>query len=463
MGGNVGVVQPLISGDSSAGLHASSTLSEVARGSRQIYRLSEGARRFSAGVGEGAGIPLGATLARRQLSCRRIAVFPLVLGIAGRTAAAWRPAAVRGTHDLLGAVESGNRAGEPRDNRQSGPSPSVDSHNRSLSFWRQQSTRLACGLKVADRLHPQPQLSRVCDHSELSRTPQVQAAAVVRDGGGKEPGTVDIAFIGGGNMARSLLQGLIEAGHDAGRFAVSDPDAGCRDAIETLGVRATAHNQEAADRAGTVVLAVKPQVLADVLAGLSIPGETLVVSVCAGVPVDAIAGLTSQGQAIVRCMPNTAALLRAGVTALFANANTNEEERQAAEQILSAVGKTLWVDKEADLDAVTAVSGSGPAYFFYLMEAMAAAGESLGLNAEVAARLTVETAWGAARMARETGTAPSTLRRNVTSPGGTTEAAIETLDERGVNGRIVEAIGRARQRAREIADGFGPGDPPRRE
>ena len=255
----------------------------------------------------------------------------------------------------------------------------------------------------------------------------------------------------------------MEAGHDAGRFAVSDPDAGCRDAIETLGVRATAHNQEAADRAGTVVLAVKPQVLADVLAGLSIPGETLVVSVCAGVPVDAIAGLTSQGQAIVRCMPNTAALLRAGVTALFANANTNAEERQAAEQILSAVGKTLWVDKEADLDAVTAVSGSGPAYFFYLMEAMAVAGESLGLTAEVAARLTVETAWGAARMARETGTAPSMLRRNVTSPGGTTEAAIDKLDERGVNGRIVEAIGRARQRAREIADGFGPGETPRRE
>jgi len=114
------------------------------------------------------------------------------------------------------------------------------------------------------------------------------------------------------------------------------------------------------------------------------------------------------------------------------------------------------VDTEAELDAVTAVSGSGPAYFFYLTEAMAKAGESLGLDPEVAARLTVETAWGAARMARETGTAPSTLRRNVTSPGGTTEAAINTLNEGDVNDKVVEALGRARQRAREIADGFGP-------
>ena len=220
-------------------------------------------------------------------------------------------------------------------------------------------------------------------------------------------------------MAKSLLRGLIDSGHDAGRFAVSDPDAHRRGAIEALGVKATAHNQEAVDRAATLVLAVKPQVLGDVLAGLSVPGETLVVSVCAGVPVDAIAGLTSRGQAIVRCMPNTAALLRAGVTALFANANTDAAERHVqAERILSAVGKTIWVDKEADLDAVTAVSGSGPAYFFYLMEAMAEAGEGLGLTPEVAASLTVETAWGAARMARETGMPPSALRRDVTSPGG---------------------------------------------
>ena len=224
-----------------------------------------------------------------------------------------------------------------------------------------------------------------------------------------------IGFVGGGNMAQSLIGGLVEAGHDAARIAASDPDAHCRAAIEALGANATAHNQQAVEFASVLVLAVKPQVLAGVLAGVAIPPHTLIVSICAGVPVDGIAALTSPEQPIVRCMPNTPALLRAGVTALYANANTGAADRQAAESILNAVGKTLWVDEEAALDAVTAVSGSGPAYFFYLMEAMAEAGRNLGLNPDLAATLIVETAWGAARMARETGTAPAALRSNVTS------------------------------------------------
>ena len=264
----------------------------------------------------------------------------------------------------------------------------------------------------------------------------------------------NIGFIGGGNMAQSLIGGLIDAGHDAARLAASDPVAGCRAAIEATGARATADNQEAVDFARVLVLAVKPQVLAGVLAGVSIPGDTLIVSICAGVPTDGIATLTSRRQPIVRCMPNTPALLRAGVTALYANANAGAADRQAAEQILGAVGKTLWVDEEDALDAVTAVSGSGPAYFFYLMEAMAEAGRNLGLEPELAATLTVETAWGAARMARETATAPATLRRNVTSPGGTTEAAINALNANGVNGHIAEALGRACRRSRELAKGF---------
>ena len=255
-------------------------------------------------------------------------------------------------------------------------------------------------------------------------------------------------------MAQSLIGGLIDAGHDAARLAASDPVAGCRTAIGATGARATADNQEAVDFARVLVLAVKPQVLAGVLTGVSIPGDTLIVSICAGVPADGIALLTSRSQPIVRCMPNTPALLRAGVTALYANANAGDADRQAAEQILGAVGKTLWVDEEAALDAVTAVSGSGPAYFFYLMEAMAEAGRNLGLDPELAAALTVETAWGAARMARETATAPATLRRNVTSPGGTTEAAINALNANGVNGHIAEALGRACRRSRELAEGF---------
>ena len=255
-------------------------------------------------------------------------------------------------------------------------------------------------------------------------------------------------------MAQSLIGGLIEAGHDAARLRASDPVESCRVAIEALGARATAHNQEAVDRAGAVVLAVKPQVLSDVLAGLAIPADTLVVSICAGVPVDGIADLTSPGQPIVRCMPNTPALLRAGVSVLYANANAGDADREAAEAVLSAVGKTLWVEEESALDAVTAVSGSGPAYFFYLMEAMAEAGRELGLTPELAEALTVETAWGAARMARETQASPATLRQNVTSPGGTTEAAIDTLNENGVSGHLVRALGRASRRSRELAEGF---------
>ena len=265
----------------------------------------------------------------------------------------------------------------------------------------------------------------------------------------------NIAFIGGGKMAQSLIRGLVDAGNDAAGLAASDPDAGCRSVIAALGARASAGNQEAVDFAGAVVLAVKPQVLAHVLAGLSIPADTLIVSICAGIPTGGIAALTSQDQPIVRCMPNTPALLRAGVTALFANANTGAADRQAAEEILSAVGKTFWVDEEAALDAVTAVSGSGPAYFFYLMEAMTEAGRNMGLAPELAAALTVETAWGAARMARETDLAPSALRRNVTSPKGTTESAINALNEHEVSRHIVEALGRARQRSQQLGGEFG--------
>ena len=255
-------------------------------------------------------------------------------------------------------------------------------------------------------------------------------------------------------MAQSLIRGFVEAGQDAQRMAASDPDAGCRAAIEALGARAAAHNQEVVDFAGILVLAVKPQVLAGVLAGLSIPGHVPVVSICAGVPVDGIAAMTSPGQPIVRCMPNTPALLRAGITALYANANVTNAGRAAAEEILGAVGKTLWVDDETAIDAVTALSGSGPAYFFYLMEAMTEAGQSLGLTPDTAAALTVETAWGAARMARETGTAPAELRRRVTSPKGTTEAAINALNENGVTGHFIEALGRARRRSRELGEEF---------
>lgn len=265
----------------------------------------------------------------------------------------------------------------------------------------------------------------------------------------------NISFIGAGNMAQSLINGLIEAGYDAGCLTAADPLATQRSAISNLGANAVEDNQRAIAGAGVVILAVKPQVLGAVLEPLTLERGQLVISICAGVPIASIAGWTSRRQAIVRCMPNTPALLRAGITALHANAETDQNQRETAQQILGAVGRTLWVDEEAALDAVTAISGSGPAYFFYLMEAMVRAGEALGLEPEVATELTIETAYGAARMARETSTPPAILRANVTSPGGTTEKALEVLDGHHTDRHIVDALKQAAQRARELAIEFG--------
>ena len=264
----------------------------------------------------------------------------------------------------------------------------------------------------------------------------------------------NVSFIGGGNMAQCLLRGLIDAGHDAGRLAASDPDPRCREAVARLGANAVERNQDAVDGADVVVLAVKPQALPTVLDGLQVPADRLLVSICAGVPIAGIAAATSAVQPIVRTMPNTPALLRAGVTALCANAPASDRQRAVAERILAAVGKTVWVEDEALLDAVTAVSGSGPAYFFHLMEAMIEAGRGLGLTGSLAATLTVETALGAALMARQGTESPAELRRRVTSPGGTTEAALNTLNHRQANQALVEAIGAACGRSRELAEAF---------
>ena len=264
-----------------------------------------------------------------------------------------------------------------------------------------------------------------------------------------------IAFVSGDNMAQSLLQGLIAAGHPAAKLTASDPVAACREAIERLGAKAVASNQEAVDAGDLAVLAVKPQVLRQALDGIRLTKDRLIVSICAGVPVAAIAEATSADQPVVRTMPNTPALLRAGVTALYANANVNAAQRRLADDILSAVGKTVWVEDETHLDAVTAISGSGPAYFFLLMEAMTEAGERLGLNADLAATLAVETAFGAALMARRGTESPALLRRKVTSPGGTTESALRVMDERQVKPALMDALAAAHRRSCELAEAFG--------
>jgi len=264
-----------------------------------------------------------------------------------------------------------------------------------------------------------------------------------------------IAFIGGGNMARSLITGLLGAGTDPLHIVASDPMAAQRELLAELGIRTTDDNGTAITDAGAVVLAVKPQVLGSVLKALPVGSGQLLVSIAAGVPIAAITAWTRPGQPVVRCMPNTPALLGAGITALFANDAVDQAGLDRAEAILSAAGRTLWVNEEAKLDAVTAVSGSGPAYFFYLMEAMIEAGIDQGLDAETATVLTLETAYGAALMARERTSTPAELRANVTSPGGTTAAAITALDNAETAAIIRRALNAARDRAQALATEFG--------
>ena len=257
-------------------------------------------------------------------------------------------------------------------------------------------------------------------------------------------------------MARSLISGLIAAGTNPETISVADPDPHQRELLAELGVRTSADNGEAVAGAGAVVLATKPQVLATVLKGLTgLDGSQLLISIAAGVPLDAMSHWTSPGQPIVRCMPNTPALLGAGITALYGNAAVSAAGRERATAILGAVGRTLWVDEEEKLDAVTAVSGSGPAYFFFLMEAMIEAGISQGLDPETATVLTLETAYGAALMARERTRSAAELRAQVTSPGGTTAAALAVLEEAGGADIIARALDAARDRSMKLAEEFG--------
>ncbi len=264
-----------------------------------------------------------------------------------------------------------------------------------------------------------------------------------------------IAFIGAGNMARSLISGLLAAGASPARLRAADPDAGQRQALGELGVTTHADNGDAVRDADLVVLAVKPQVLGTVLQSLPLDPDQLIVSIAAGVPLAALERWAGSDRAIVRCMPNTPALLGAGITGMYANGAVTARQRDSADAVLGAAGRTLWVVDESKLDAVTAVSGSGPAYFFYLMEAMIEAGVGLGLDRDSATTLALETAYGAARMAREGDQPPATLRANVTSPGGTTERALSILDAAGVRDALERAIAGAAQRARELAEEFG--------
>jgi pyrroline-5-carboxylate reductase len=266
-----------------------------------------------------------------------------------------------------------------------------------------------------------------------------------------------IAFIGGGNMARSLIGGLLAQGRAPESLRVAEPVAALREALAAdFGVRVRTAGPEAADGAATWVLAVKPQVMREVCEGLATLAQIhrpLVVSIAAGIPTAQLDRWLGGGQAVVRAMPNTPALLGAGATGLFANAAVSAGQREAADALMQAAGLTAWIPDEALMDAVTAVSGSGPAYVFLLAEAMQAAGEAQGLAPDTARTLVLQTLLGAARMLSESGEPAAVLRQRVTSPGGTTQAAIESFEANGFRDLVHQAIAAATRRGRELAAG----------
>ena len=266
-----------------------------------------------------------------------------------------------------------------------------------------------------------------------------------------------IAFIGAGNMAASLIGGLRAQGMDAAQIRASDPGAETRTRIQAEhGIEAFADNAQAIAGADVVVLAVKPQVMKAVCESLkpNLAAGQLIVSIAAGITCASLQTWLGARQ-VVRCMPNTPALLRQGVSGLYATAQVSAAQREQAQELLSAVGVALWLEEEQQLDAVTAVSGSGPAYFFLLVEAMTAAGVKLGLPREIAEQLTQQTALGAAHMVVSSDVDAAELRRRVTSPNGTTQAAIESFQAGGFEALVEKALGAAAHRSAELAEQLG--------
>ena len=260
-------------------------------------------------------------------------------------------------------------------------------------------------------------------------------------------------------MARSLAGGLLRNGWSRERLILSDPQVMQREAVQqALGVSVYADNLDVAQRADILVLAVKPQALSDVAHGLTAVAQRrrpLVISIVAGVRGGDLERWLGGELAIVRAMPNTPALIGSGASGLYANARVTTAQRGQAESILRAVGVAVWVNDESLIDVVTALSGSGPAYFFLVMEALEQAAIAAGLDPTQARLLTLETAVGAAKMALEGAEEPALLRKHVTSPGGTTEAAIKVMEQNGLRTILNEAVAAATRRARELGDMFG--------
>jgi pyrroline-5-carboxylate reductase len=266
-----------------------------------------------------------------------------------------------------------------------------------------------------------------------------------------------IAFLGGGNMARALIGGLAAKGYAPQSISVIEvsPQARQRLAAEH-GVHTSAAPDAATAAAEVLVLATKPQDLKTALKPLAgTMKEKLVISIAAGVRTDALSRWLGGHRKLVRCMPNTPALVGAGIAALYAVPGINSREREKAETILRAVGEAVWVDDERLLDPVTALSGSGPAYVFWFIEQLASSGEKLGLPKDVSARLAMQTVLGAARLAAQSDKSPAELRTQVTSKGGTTEAALEVFEQEKLAERIARALEAASRRGAALGDALG--------
>jgi len=268
-----------------------------------------------------------------------------------------------------------------------------------------------------------------------------------------------IAFLGGGNMARALIGGLVGMGYDRASISAIEVSPAARGRLASEhGVHASAAPDARTSAAGILVLAVKPQDMKTALK--SVTGEIggkLVISIAAGVRVDALSRWLGGHRKLVRCMPNTPSLIGAGIAALYAVPEVNAAERQVAETILRAVGDVVWVEDERLLDPVTALSASGPAYVFWFIEQLAASGEKLGLDKQIASKLAMQMVLGAAKLAAQSADPPGELRRQVTSKGGTTEAALKVFEQERLAEKIMKALEAASRRGAELGDELGKG------
>ncbi len=268
-----------------------------------------------------------------------------------------------------------------------------------------------------------------------------------------------IVFLGGGNMANALIGGMVKQGFAASDIDVIDLGAEARTKLAaSYGVTCHASADSAPDSPDILVLAVKPQQMKEAVAPLvGKLGNALVISIAAGLDMAALSRWLGGHRQIVRCMPNTPALIGAGITGLCALPEVSASQRAAADRVLKAVGTTVWIDDEAKIDGVTAISGSGPAYVFLFIEALQQAAADLGFTPEQGRQLAIETVQGAAALAAQSSEAASTLRERVTSKGGTTEAALKVMAEKGVKEGIVAGCKAAEARGQELGKILGAG------